>query len=664
MSRGKKFNTQSGYDLDQKEWTAIGNKKEWEYIGKEYGKSKWKRIPKFPKAEKAEGTRNYVCCEALCYALVVHQGPVNAWFFRRHILSSNNDSDTVCSTQNLIDGLPRMDQSELINAAKEILSKFLNNKNGGKNEFDVETAEIDVEIPNSGVVPSITITHKSQSKSKTYVEIRVRDEIHHNSGTWGFYESDNPDTGKPWMNQLVPLHFKGKEAGVRYDISKLPMEIVGQFKRRFKDRLNVSKVWEDCRDLIHHKEADAAAKKLAEEDAAAANKLAEEEAAAANKLAEEEAAATKKVADAAAAKTKKKRIEIYNRLLEIKTRWIHPAVRINQPSPESLKSLSRGKKFPSKEDKEILNNISDFIYHYNTQIIEWRDGRISFARLKELIRFPKNALSQKARFSVRLIISANSSEETLENLLIVVEPSFAKLKDERDEINRQLREEAAAEIEKKERVLEEIEKFRDEFEKFNQVYDSFFTSNKKSLRHYLGPGGWHIKDLKNNLGRAIVNAEDALKECRQKFPKTGIGTIHRFEDLIRDMNEYFLTTTNFENEREIWGVMKEEVFVLIAPNVKKIRSDNFWLNENKADKKAMLDLTYELVDGVEKERLKLLKLEDQWKSDFARLFAPYSGMSEDNMPDLIDEYFGPLDAPVDLFDGLVREIVAEMDALR
>ncbi len=260
MVKGEIFNTKVGYDLDSRSWTKIGKKEQWKYLGREQGKSKWVRDSRFPDAEKAEGTKNHFCCEALCYPLVVHQGPVNQWFFRRHsknsALGPRRSTIEPCKTQKMINNLPLMDQSELIGAAKTFLCQFLNNEGGGKEEFEVESAKIDYEITNSGVVPSITIVHTGESRSETYVEIRVRDEIHHDSRTWGFYEKENPLTGKPWMDQLVPLHFKGKESGVRYDVASLPTQIVGQFRRRFIDRTNISKQWEDSRDLINKKEVE------------------------------------------------------------------------------------------------------------------------------------------------------------------------------------------------------------------------------------------------------------------------------------------------------------------------------------------------------------------------------------------------------------------------
>jgi hypothetical protein len=267
---GENFNTKVAYNLDKKTWEKIGNREEWEYEGKQDGKSKWRRRDGFPNAQKAEGGgRAYFCCEEKCFALVVAQGPIREWYFRRHSKQEINGANADCGTQTLINNLPSMDQRELIEAAKTILSQFLNNEAGGRDEFDVEIASLDVEIPNTRVTPSITITHKSRVPNQTFVEIVSTNETHRDSVAWGLYNEVNQSTGKKWMDQLVHLHFKGRESGVRYDFASLPTIIVDQFRRRFHDRVNVSKEWADTRDRIHASEEESRSRRQPQEDSGA-----------------------------------------------------------------------------------------------------------------------------------------------------------------------------------------------------------------------------------------------------------------------------------------------------------------------------------------------------------------------------------------------------------
>ena len=246
------FNTQYGYNLDTGEPAHIGRMQEWNYLGMEAsGKSKWGRNPNFPQAVKADGGgNNYVCCQKRCFALIVNQGSINQWSFRRNTISADSrKSHGECDMQVKIAELPNMDVEAFVEFAKEILCLFLMNENGGKEDFRVKDAQRDREIPDSpGVTPSITILHnEDHSREETYVEIQVDKWINEGSFVGDFYEGTNPKNGKRWLEQTVFLSFRGQEKGLHYDKRKLPVEVIDQFKRRMADNRNVRREYEDAK---------------------------------------------------------------------------------------------------------------------------------------------------------------------------------------------------------------------------------------------------------------------------------------------------------------------------------------------------------------------------------------------------------------------------------
>ena len=282
------FDSKVGWNLDTLEYDKIGEKREWIFKGRSAsGRPEWGSRPEYPDAKKAVwGSKKYVCCPESHYALTVNHGSVNEWFFSRSNKTTSSgtrsrDGGSVCSTQAMIRRLPEMDESELIESAKDIILQFLRS-DGGRGEFDVEEAVVDMPIANlrrrmtrhartRRAYPSVTITHGSRTPRETYIEIRGSDLVHHDPISWGVYSEDGPIQGQKLMQQLVIIDLQNIDSGTTSDFAEFRTAIIRLFRSRFHDKRNITKEWEDARNRIKD-DHDAKEAKLAEE-----RRIAEEE---------------------------------------------------------------------------------------------------------------------------------------------------------------------------------------------------------------------------------------------------------------------------------------------------------------------------------------------------------------------------------------------------
>lgn len=232
------FDSQIGYHLADKVYVHIGNKEEWIDTGRtKNGRVVWQ--PSSKQNKKADPGRNYWCCYRGCMPLIVNQGAINSWSFRRK--SAHQSSD--CKVQKTISDFSQTTKSnegKKHKYAKELLYDYLNHDlTMDRLSISKVFLEEQFEHDDGLIQPDITIEHLNGSR--TFVEIVDYSSPHKNSNAWKFYEKQ--------QENLVVIDIKGNQEGWHFNTEKIHMILIEKFEKHFNDRTNYAKMWDEIYEI-------------------------------------------------------------------------------------------------------------------------------------------------------------------------------------------------------------------------------------------------------------------------------------------------------------------------------------------------------------------------------------------------------------------------------
>nr|AIF20702.1 hypothetical protein [uncultured marine group II/III euryarchaeote KM3_92_B07] len=242
--------TQSAWDIESELYVKIGKKKEWVYDGLDKKRrAKWKPHHEYPNATKAERGRRHYCCAEMCVTLIVAQGRINAWCFKR---SSGGGQSIDCDMLRLIRNLRKnTGETERHLVAKRIIYKHLDG-NSGKEIYKVQDVFCEREITVDGktIIPDIHVIHRKDANwdypDETFIEIVNSSAPHKNSNAWDYYKNR--------QNKLVVIDVKDHQRGWSFDFEFLPQLLLNKLNRYFFKRDNAPLIWDDVRKNIVERE--------------------------------------------------------------------------------------------------------------------------------------------------------------------------------------------------------------------------------------------------------------------------------------------------------------------------------------------------------------------------------------------------------------------------
>lgn len=232
------FDSQIGYHLSDKVYVHIGNKEEWIDAGRTTnGRVVWQ--PSSKENKKADPGRNYWCCYRGCMPLIVNQGAINSWSFRRK--SSHQSLD--CRVQKTISDFSqttKTNEGKKHKYAKQLLYDYLNHDlTMVRLSISKVFLEEKFDHDDGLIQPDITIEHLNGSR--TFVEIVDYSSPHKNSNAWKFYEKQ--------QENLVVIDIKNNQEGWHFNTEKIHMILIEKFEKHFIDRTNYAKMWDEIYEI-------------------------------------------------------------------------------------------------------------------------------------------------------------------------------------------------------------------------------------------------------------------------------------------------------------------------------------------------------------------------------------------------------------------------------